>query len=365
MEEFESDNEKGNIVTIADEEEEMEDEQDFVAELEENTFKINDKKVSELYNTKYSQKDYKECFPIEYLLDNEIPIYFNGAKQGPSFICLHGAGHSGLSFSMIAKQMKDQIRVFSYDARGHGFNKQADKDDLSKKTLINDFERVFKFLIEKEEFSDDTFIILGHSMGGSIANFAVEHIINTDKELAKRIQALIVIDVVEGTAMDALPFMENIVTSRPSSFKTIETFNEYMFKSNTIQCIESIRYSCPSLITKGKDNNYHWKTNLLNSKKYWSEWFEGLTQAFLSVRIPKLLLLAGTERLDKELTIAHMQGKFKLLVLSNVGHFMHEDNPKNTAISLIDFVKVFRIPDKVSKIKPIVGKIGGNSSLNV
>jgi len=31
-----------------------------------------------------------------------------------------------------------------------------------------------------------------------------------------------VIDVVEGTALEALPFMENIVNSRPKSFKSYE-----------------------------------------------------------------------------------------------------------------------------------------------
>jgi hypothetical protein len=30
-----------------------------------------------------------------------------------------------------------------------------------------------------------------------------------------------VIDVVEGSAMEALPFMENIVLSRPTEFKTL------------------------------------------------------------------------------------------------------------------------------------------------
>jgi protein phosphatase methylesterase 1 len=45
-----------------------------------------------------------------------------------------------------------------------------------------------------------------------------------------------------------------------------------------------------------------------------------LTSIFLSLRLPKTLLLAGSERMDKELTVAHMQGKFKMLVIDNVGH---------------------------------------------
>ena len=56
------------------------------------------------------------------------------------------------------------------------------------------------------------------------------------------------------------------------------------------------------------------------TKPYWTTWFEGLTQMFLEVRVPKQLLLAGSERMDKELTIAHMAGKFKMVVIENVGH---------------------------------------------
>lgn len=34
---------------------------------------------------------------------------------------------------------------------------------------------------------------------------------------------LVVIDVVEGTAIDALPFMETIVSSRPRKFDSLES----------------------------------------------------------------------------------------------------------------------------------------------
>lgn len=42
----------------------------------------------------------------------------------------------------------------------------------------------------------------------------------------------------------------------------------------------------------------------------------------------RLLVLAGTERLDKELMIGQMQGKFQLVVIPNVGHMLHEVSPQ-------------------------------------
>ena len=55
-----------------------------------------------------------------------------------------------------------------------------------------------------------------------------------------------------------------------------------------------------------------------------SGWFTGLSGKFLSARTARLLVLAGAERLDKELMIGQMQGKFQLVVLANVGHMVHE-----------------------------------------
>ena len=53
-------------------------------------------------------------------------------------------------------------------------------------------------------------------------------------------------------------------------------------------------------------------------------WFQGLSKAFLSARTARLLVLAGTDRLDKELMIGQMQGKFQMEVVPAVGHMLHE-----------------------------------------
>lgn len=61
--------------------------------------------------------------------------------------------------------------------------------------------------------------------------------------------------------------------------------------------------------------------------------------------------------MDKELTIAQMQGKFKLSVLHNVGHSVQEDDFKGTARMLYDFLKDFRIPMTLSEVseKQLIG----------
>jgi hypothetical protein len=53
-------------------------------------------------------------------------------------------------------------------------------------------------------------------------------------------------------------------------------------------------------------------------------WFTGLSKSFLAVRTARLLILAGADRLDRELMIGQMQGKFQMAVVANVGHMLHE-----------------------------------------
>jgi protein phosphatase methylesterase 1 len=96
-------------------------------------------------------------------------------------------------------------------------------------------------------FKESSILMVGHSMGGSIATKATSKILQLhgSETFAKQIQGLFVIDVVEGSAMDALPFMENIVLSRPAEFKSLASVVQYGIKSGTVKDLESARASMP------------------------------------------------------------------------------------------------------------------------
>lgn len=71
--------------------------------------------------------------------------------------------------------------------------------------------------------SNAPIILVGHSMGGAVAVRAAPLIPN--------LYGLGVIDVVEGTAMDALASMQSFLRSRPSSFSTIPQAIEWWLVS--------------------------------------------------------------------------------------------------------------------------------------
>ena len=74
------------------------------------------------------------------------------------------------------------------------------------------------------EFDDSAPVVLvGHSMGGAVAVRAASLITN--------LAGVTVIDVVEGTAMDALASMQSFLRSRPKGFDSIPQAIEWWFVS--------------------------------------------------------------------------------------------------------------------------------------
>jgi len=175
-------------------------------------------------------------------------------------------------------------------------------------------------------------VLIGHSMGGAIATKTVAHLESNmaDSELKKAILGCVIIDVVEGTAMEALPFMEQIVKNRPVHFPDLASVVKYGVIGGQVKNKKSARISMPAQVKSVKDNatgldKYVWRTDLLATKEYWTQWFNGLTTSFLGLQTKKMLFLAGAERMDTELTVAHMQGKYEMHVIADCGHVIQED----------------------------------------
>lgn len=113
-------------------------------------------------------------------------------------------------------------------------------------------------------------------------------------------------------------------------------------RSRTIRNTTSARISVPSLLRHDAScmtQQWVWRTDLAATQPYWEGWFAGLSRKFLDAKGGKLLLLAGTDRLDKELMIGQMQGKYQLQVFPEAGHFIHEDQAEKTAMIIADFYR--------------------------
>ncbi|EFA84845.1 pyruvate kinase [Heterostelium album PN500] len=269
------------------------------------------------------------------------------------FVFVHGGGYTSMSWALLSKIMKSHaqsssFRIMAYDSRAHGDTKTSDDTDCSIGTLVADLVALVNAYREQQpQFSKLKVVLVGHSMGGAV-------VVKASKTgLVKDQVGLVVVDVVEGTAMSALPSMRAILAKRPASFNSVSDAIKWSITSGTLRNLESARVSIPTQIRKDEATagvesaKYKWITNLAQTEQYWSEWFTGLSKEFLENRYIKLLILAGSDRLDRELMIAQMQGKFQLALLPLCGHVIQEDNPKSTADLLTEFSK--RLPSDVKK----------------
>ncbi|XP_075496598.1 uncharacterized protein LOC142533648 isoform X2 [Primulina tabacum] len=236
---------------------------------------------------------------------------------------------------ILASKIKEKARVISLDLRGHGKSSTGNDLDLSIETMCNDVLAVLKTMYGD---SPPAIVIVGHSMGGSVAVHVAA------KKALPSLAGLVVIDVVEGTALASLIHMQKILSNRMQHFSTIEKAIEWSVKGGTVRNIESARVSIPSTLTYDDSRKcYTHRARLEETEQYWRGWYEGLSERFLSSPVPKLLLLAGTDRLDRTLTIGQMQGKFQMVVVRHTGHAIQEDVPDEFATLVLNFISRNRI----------------------
>lgn len=331
--------------------------------------------------------------------ENVFRVYTSG-KEGAVLLLLHGGGHSGLSWAVFTGVITKRCncRVLAIDIRGHGHSKTSDDTNLAADVLAKDVADVVKEYFKNKQ--TPPIVMLGHSMGGAIAvHIAASNLIPT-------LAGLVVIDVVEGTALRALSAMDSFLKSRPQAFTSLEESIEWSIRSNQLRNLESAKVSIPGqlyrcsrskvvtpqenettnltqestiseamkeeelgdeIVVKVQENSpsssstpentksdgdfvYSWRIDLTKTAKYWEGWFKNMSELFLSCSVPKLLLLAGIDRLDKNLTIGQMQGKFQMHVLPNCGHTVHEDAPDEVADVLMLFLQrnniaTYKAPD--------------------
>lgn len=112
---------------------------------------------------------------------NGIDIFFLDTEtEGPAILCLHGRWGRGETWIDFMRQYGEAYRVIAPDQRGHGLSGKPDSE-YSTEEMGADMIALLDFLdIEKA-------IVVGHSMGGSIAGYlAARH--------GNRVKAVAILD---------------------------------------------------------------------------------------------------------------------------------------------------------------------------
>eukprot|EP00944_MAST-04C_sp_MAST-4C-sp1_P002889 g2889.t1 len=301
-------------------------------------------------------------------------------RENPVLVFIHGGGFSGMSWAQVAKLCTETgLPIVAFDLFGHGLSgyapensnatddsgsqfqpPQAKVKNFSITRFVDDVIKILKNILVRKEHvggeiaSPPRIVLIGHSMGGAIATHTM-HAARVRLDDMVEVVGLVVVDVVEGTALASLPHMEDFIKKIPTDFKTVDDGIEYvcntMLQVNGRASRETIKASVYSRLRFcHNDKVYRWRTNLIDTQPYWHGWYKDMSLHFLGNgdgnegkprnMVKKLLVVAGMDRLDTPLTIAHMQGKFQYKNVPNSGHVIHEENPHVFFDLLMNFCTV-------------------------
>ncbi|MGP4062355.1 alpha/beta fold hydrolase [Halobacillus sp. H74] len=262
-----------------------------------------------------------------FINDGEINVHVTewGKKSGPVIFCLHGLGSTSLSFIEIAEELKNDFRIISIDAPGHGktdpFN-NSEKYDTP--VLANWLDQVIEILKIRE------FYFLTHSWGSFVAlYYLLEH--------SEKVMDTILIDGGYQTKRRRASTVEEEVKYYEKDFEEhVETWEEFL---EVAVYGESRRTSLLDLAAQDlaleKNNRYYWHArgetagNIIKGmhKHETEDIYEKLPHNL------KILLLRATlpqsEDGYRDLTMSIFQQKTgaDTKKIPNTSHMLHWDNP--------------------------------------
>jgi pimeloyl-ACP methyl ester carboxylesterase len=267
-----------------------------------------------------------------------------GDPAGEPIVMLHGFGVSGHMFDEFADRLQGSYRLLALDQRGHGDSSWAEDGDYSRDSFVADVEGFRKAL------GLDSFILVGHSMGGlNAVSYVNAH--------PQRVRSLILVDVGPEAAKEGV---DNIVRfTRGPDELDFDEFVEMAHRFNQRRTIENIRERMRHRLKQLENGKWTWKFDSrfrqqdgmlkigsdLTNDQVWA--------LYRSIKCPVLLVRgAESDVLTQEVAdrcVREMQ-RARLVVVPGAGHSVPGDNPD----AFTEAVRTFLDDVAAGKFEPAV-----------
>ena len=256
-------------------------------------------------------------------LNNEMKLHYLdwGNQDAPHILLLHGLRGHAHSWDDVSQALCQDFHVLALDQRGRGDSDWAGDGDYSGDAYLADLVGFCDTL------SLDSFILVGHSMGGrnSLA-FAGRH--------SRRLQKLVIVDI--GPTVD--PKGGQRITQEmidvPEEFDDFEAVVRYMAGGNRFASDSVLRRRLEYATRQLANGKIGWRYDLAIREQRRNGTApppEDLWLLLPSIGCPTLILRgAETDLLPREAADRMVETipTAELVEISRAGHMVFEDNPE-------------------------------------
>lgn len=280
-------------------------------------------------------QDFKE---VAFNLENQtIAAKIWGNEKGIPVLGLHGWLDNAATFDGIAPLLKD-VYLVAIDLPGHG---------LSSHKSPGHYIQILDYVIDvielvQEQLNWDSFILMGHSLGGAISSLVAGTI-------PWRVKKIVILDGLgpmtspaEHTPMQLRLFLNETLgkKSRSPSYPDIDTVAKARINVNPMK-LESAR----TIVTRGlehnEDGSYYWRTDPRLLKPSFLHLTEEQALAFLSeITCPMMVVRPEPGFPFPEDVMQRRVKVIKNLLINRLPgqHFVHLDEPEAVAALINDFI---------------------------
>ena len=236
-------------------------------------------------------------------------VYIDFGGSGDTVVLLHGLMSRATSWYDVALWLKERYHVIAFDQRGHGRSEKPDSN-YSRDIMIEDIA------IAMNELGIHNSVVIGHSMGGSIAwGLAVLY--------PHLVKALIIEDKSAQTApMEALDEWEKFFTSWPVPFSCLKEARVFFgnlhptYADHFIELLEEKELGYYPIF------KFQHLLKILSLSFGKSKW-EELEQ----ITCPTLIIKGESSQFDREHAekMSKIIENCQLIEIPNAGHVVHDD----------------------------------------
>lgn len=239
-------------------------------------------------------------------------------------IILHGLLGSLDNWQSHAQHFAEDFKVYTIDHRNHG--KSPHSEDMDYDLFVDDLAEFF------EDQGIQSAHLLGHSMGGkTVMNFATLYPKKVDKMIVADMSPK-ASDYAHALIFQALNAvdLENLKSRGEAEITISEFIPEF-----------GVRQFLLKNLTRDKEKGFVWKANISAIERNYPHILEGLDEYALFEG--ETLFLKGAKSNyvtdeDYELINGHFP-KAIIQEVSNAGHWLHAENPKEFYEKAIEFLR--------------------------